>query len=620
MMGCVAVGDMLAHSQNSHMPVAQSPSRMKIAICAEYQGRGAVIDTVTGFMLSIEHLLAEASNDESVEVVLFCLGIETRVDVHPRFANITIRQYQPLVTPQELAPQLAPHVIPFRVELFPWRRQMIRDLVSECPDVIHTFQTVGATDIAGLLAAQQLRSVGHAVRLVSSITTEIETYTANFFSRYISDLVDYQEQHRPALWRMLQIRWRGTETMPTRSQWFHGFNAITYLTAYPALEVAVIRRHWNRPRNSQQNQANGNLSARRSNFWIAHILRRFTSWQIQWYLSRADVVTTVRVDDAVRYQVPEERCWQMPFCSNTPAFVPVDESIGCVRSRIDVAAQSGELSAQAVAALRRFLDLIEQEPECFAFVTIGRLSDDKNVWLMADAFRRLPTKFAQRKCLWLAFGTGVYAEELAREFGDRITLVGLVPNAWLAVIYNLFRSRRFVFVSAADTEVYGISHEESQRCGLPIIAMELGTRGHFYRPGDVIGRESVVPSSSQVVEFVCAVSSSAPLFQIATNGFSIPDLTNGRGLNAVRQSGSQAEILNNAAEALSDALLVMSQLPADLWSEMSRQAIEITGRTKFDWPGIWRLLRDGIYPGNRAVHTALIDERRHEFATSNSVK
>ena len=65
--------------------------RPKIVICAEYQGTGAAVGTITGFQLAVEHLIQEAGNDDLADLVVFCLGTETRA--HPHHANVILRLY-----------------------------------------------------------------------------------------------------------------------------------------------------------------------------------------------------------------------------------------------------------------------------------------------------------------------------------------------------------------------------------------------------------------------------------------------------------------------------------------------------------------------------------------------
>jgi hypothetical protein len=209
--------------------------------------------------------------------------------------------------------------------------------------------------------------------------------------------------------------------------------------------------------------------------------------------------------------------------------------------------------------------------------------------------------------------------ELARQFPGQVALAGLVPNDLLPVIFNLARSRRFVYVSASDTETYGITHEESQRCGLPLVAMELGTRGHFYLPGDRIGRSMTIPLDSEIERDVRNSGLTSASFLCAANGLCIPDFSEGRGLNSLRNSTAGSSDRANhpaiqaAVNALAEALIVMERLPAKSWQRMSENAVALTERTKMNWRGVWQLLREGVYALNRNRHAELIAAHSHSF-------
>ena len=583
--------------------------RPKIVICAEYQGTGAAVGTITGFQLAVEHLINEAGHDGLADLVVFCLGTETRTYSHPRYSNVTFRQYRPLLTPREICPYVSAKALPFRVELFPFRKDITRDIVSERPDVIHTFQTIGATDMAGLRAAKQLRRKGHKVRLISSVMTEIETYITNYFASFTHENLEFSETH--SFLAELRAAWRMEGTEPPRSRLFRAFNVLEHCFNHPICRI-VSFLHRRFAKDSTTESQTSSLAKTGTPF--QRLLRFLAHRQISSYLKQADVVTTSRSADAVNYQIPNEQVWHMPLSCNTSDFRPAEETIASVRSRLVEEFASGRIDRDVLQGLSKFLDWIEVDPNCFAIVTVGRLSDEKNLWLLSQAFQKVSEATPARRVYWLACGTGLWDAELARQFPDQVALGGLVPNDLLPMIFNLARSRRFVYVSASDTETYGITHEESQRCGLPIVAMELGTRGHFYCEGDRIGDSQTVTPDTAIADDVRAVGPASQFFVCAANGLCVPDFSGGRGLNAVRNSPSGESIISLAVQALSQSLIVMERLPRESWERMSDNAVTLTEQTKMNWRSVWQLLRFGVYALDRRRHAELIAAHSHQFS------
>ena len=305
----------------------------------------------------------------------------------------------------------------------------------------------------------------------------------------------------------------------------------------------------------------------------------------------------------------------MPLSCNTAEFRLAEETVASVRSRAEEECVNGRFSPLACEGLTKFLDWIDADPNALAIVTVGRLSDEKNLWLLTQAFQKLTEATPERNIYWLACGTGLWDAELTRQFPDHVALAGLVPNDLLPAIFNLARSRRFVYVSASDTETYGITHEESQRCGLPLVAMELGTRGHFYLPGDRVGHSAMIPFDSEIERDVRDSGSSSATFFCAANGLCVPDFSEGRGLNSHRHSSenSSTKAIPAAVSAMAEALIVMERLPAKTWQRMSENAIALTEQTKMDWRSVWQLLREGMYSLNRDRHVELIAAHRHSF-------
>ncbi len=585
-------------------------SRPKIVICAEYQGTGAAVGTITGFQLAVEHLIMEAGNDGMADLVVFCLGTQTRTYAHPRYPNVTFRQYLPLVSPRELCPYVSTKALPFRVELFPFRNDITRDIVAERPDVIHTFQTIGATDMAGLRAAKKLRRQGHKVRLISSVMTEIETYITNYFASYTRENLEFAETH--SYLEELRAAWRMEGAEPPRGKLFRALNVLDHCFNHPICRiVSFLHRRFSKGSATQPQSA----SLAKTGTPFQRLLRFLAHRQISRYLKQADVVTTSRPGDAVNYQIPDDQVWHMPLSCNTDGFRPAEETVASVRTRLADELAGGRIDQVVSQGLSKFLNWIEADPNCFAIVTVGRLSDEKNLWLLAQAFQKLTEATPARRVYWLACGTGLWDAELIQQFPDQVALGGLVPNDLLPMLFNLARSRRFVYVSASDTETYGITHEESQRCGLPIVAMELGTRGHFYCQGDRIGPSRTVTPDTAIEDDVRAIGPESQSFICAANGLCVPDFSGGRGLNRVRHSLSGEASIQLAIQALSEALIVMERLPRETWDLMSDNAIAMTEQTKMNWRSVWQLLRFGVYALDRHRHAELIAAHSHRFST-----
>lgn len=585
-------------------------TRPKIAICAEYQGTGAAVGTITGFQLAVEHLIKEAGNDGQADVVVFCLGTENRTYSHSRFPNVVFRQYRPRLTPQEICPYVSDKALPFRVEMFPFRKDITRDIVAERPDVIHTFQTIGATDLAGLRAAKLLRRAGHQVRLISSVMTEIETYITNYFASFTRENLEFAEAH--GFLEELRAAWRMEGIESSRSKWFRSLNVLEHCFNHPFCRiVSFLHRRFG---NDSATQSPTPALAK-TGTPFQRLLRFLAHRQISRYLKQADVVTTSRPGDAVNYRIPDDQIWHMPLSCNTDDFHPTEETVATVRARIAEEFEARRLDPSVCQGLTKFLDWIDADPNCFAIVTVGRLSDEKNLWLLTQAFQKLSAATPNRRVYWLACGTGLWDAELTRQFPNQVALAGLVPNELLPMIFNLARSRRFVYVSASDTETYGITHEESQRCGLPIVAMELGTRGHFYCVGDRIGESQTVVPDTTIEDNVRAVGPESPSFICAANGLCIPDFSGGRGLNTLRNSPTGEASIGLAVQALSEALVVMERLPHETWGRMSDHAVVMTEQTKMNWRSVWKLLRFGVYALDRRRHAELIAAHSHQFGT-----
>ncbi len=463
--------------------------------------------------------------------------------------------------------------------------------------------------MAGLRAAKQLRRQGHKVRLISSVMTEIETDITNYFASFTRENLEFAETH--SYLEELRAAWRMDGAEPPRGKLFRSLNVLDHCFIHPICRI-VSFLHRRFPNDSATQPQSASLAKTGTPF--QRVLRFLAHRQISRYLKQADVVTTSRPDDAVNYQIPEDQVWHMPLSCNTDGFRPAEETVASVRALLADELDSGRIDQVVSQGLSKFLDWIEADPNCFAIVTVGRLSDEKNLWLLSQAFWRLTEATPARRVYWLACGTGLWDAELTRRFPDQVALGGLVPNDLLLMLFNLARSKRFVYVSASDTEAYGITHEESERCGLPIVAMELGTRGQFYCVGDRIDPLRTVTPDTAIEDDVRAIGPESQSFICAANGLCVPDFSGGRGLNALRHSPTGDDSIQLAIQALAEALIVTERLPHETWDLISDNAIAMTEQTKMNWRSVWQLLRFGVYAMDRHRHAELIAAHSHRFS------
>lgn len=126
-------------------------------------------------------------------------------------------------------------------------------------------------------------------------------------------------------------------------------------------------------------------------------------------------------------------------------FRPSDESRGSVRSRLDLG--DGPM-----------------------LLFVGRLSRDKNLDLLCDAYRLLLSRHSDAGLVFV--GDGPYAEEITRRTADLpgVRLIGRIENADLPLYYSA--ADYLVFPSTTDT--FGMAVLEAQACGLPALVSAIG--------------------------------------------------------------------------------------------------------------------------------------------------
>ncbi|WP_029089213.1 glycosyltransferase family 4 protein [Brevibacterium album] len=139
--------------------------------------------------------------------------------------------------------------------------------------------------------------------------------------------------------------------------------------------------------------------------------------------------------------------------------------------------------ARASAAMRA--RLTAGHPEDRLLVYVGRLSKEKDLLLLREAYARLPEDVR------LAFvGSGPFREELEREFaGTRTVFTGYMSGEELASAY----ASADLFAFPSTTETLGLVALESMASGVPVVgaraggipfAVRDGVGGLLHEPGD----------------------------------------------------------------------------------------------------------------------------------------
>jgi glycosyltransferase involved in cell wall biosynthesis len=268
-------------------------------------------------------------------------------------------------------------------------------------------------------------------------------------------------------------------------------------------------------------------------------------------------------------------------------------------------------SAQALCGFAKEGEGLGKRPIMY----VGRLSSEKNIDVLADAYDKV------RCCDDLAddvhlliVGAGEAADRISKRFGEHVTVTGLVPNSLLPWVYNLVRQKNGYFVSASDTETFGLTFAEAVACGVPIIAMHKGTRQHVLVPGDKLGG-SDQQEDEMIAKAVANLSASTgrvnSTYRIGLNGLVIPDYSQNRGLSVV------AEAKSKATESLAAAMSLMGRLPEEVLQRMSSHALRFSKATNLDWPVTWRLMRK-LYAGEYTAYKQIIAGTVHDLDFSGT--
>ncbi|MCF2137083.1 MAG: glycosyltransferase family 4 protein [Candidatus Thorarchaeota archaeon] len=142
----------------------------------------------------------------------------------------------------------------------------------------------------------------------------------------------------------------------------------------------------------------------------------------------------------------------------------------------------------------------QQEDDYIDFVFVGRLSPDKGVDILLDAFKKYHKE--NKKTRLVLVGDGILKHSLDN-YGDRRTIhwVGIVPHSQIPSILR----RADAFVIPQNIGGLGMSVLEAMSCGLPVITTAIGETkrlvntdaGILVEPNNV---DAVVDAMRQVSE------------------------------------------------------------------------------------------------------------------------
>ncbi len=126
-----------------------------------------------------------------------------------------------------------------------------------------------------------------------------------------------------------------------------------------------------------------------------------------------------------------------------------------------------QVPGEKVEALRKRLELGDEK----VFVSVARLSNEKNIDFMIDGIHRLRQK-TDIPFRFLMIGDGHQRDRLQKridelELGDHMTLVGAVPPEEMATWYQL--GDAFLFASKSETQ--GMVILEAMAAGCPVVAV-----------------------------------------------------------------------------------------------------------------------------------------------------
>lgn len=107
-------------------------------------------------------------------------------------------------------------------------------------------------------------------------------------------------------------------------------------------------------------------------------------------------------------------------------------------------------------------------PHGFNVLYAGRLTSEKGIWLLADAF--LAARRREPRLHLVLAGGGPEEADLRTRLGDAATFLGWLEGEALARAY----ASADLFLFASQTDSFGQVILEAQASGLPVVAVEAG--------------------------------------------------------------------------------------------------------------------------------------------------
>src|SRR5262249_15290042 len=121
---------------------------------------------------------------------------------------------------------------------------------------------------------------------------------------------------------------------------------------------------------------------------------------------------------------------------------------------------------------------LADEAELVKFLFVGRVAVEKNLHLMAQAYRRL--RAPHPNCHLIIVGDGPYRAKLEAELaGVPATFTGMLEGEQLAIAIASADAKLF----PSTTDTWGNAPLEAQACGLPVVVSETGGPGGLMGDG-----------------------------------------------------------------------------------------------------------------------------------------
>lgn len=153
-----------------------------------------------------------------------------------------------------------------------------------------------------------------------------------------------------------------------------------------------------------------------------------------------------------------------------------DDKVKTLKAGVDTETFTPEKS-DADVGLRGRLGIPE---DAQVVLYVGRVSDEKNVSFLADAWRLFQSKKGNGKAVLLMVGSGGQAAEFEQRAGKNVRMLGARHGAELSAIYRLAD----VFWTASKTETLGQVVLEAQASGVPTLVTNQGASQENVKQGE----------------------------------------------------------------------------------------------------------------------------------------